>query len=135
MLFAFRKGCQYAPNAVRGGLALYREVYNSRGCFGVTRFTSPRYVCERCHLGILEKPTYGDPKGRNGRLFVPTTGEQDPRVARRRVARRARALARRSAEPAKGESGARMRPENWVSYLFSCCGLSLSIIMDESALG
>src|SRR5215213_1006526 len=85
MLFAFRKGCQYAPNAVRGGLALYREVYNPRGCFGVTRFTSPRYVCERCHLGIPEKPTYGDPKGRNGRLFVPTTGEQDPRVARRRV--------------------------------------------------
>jgi hypothetical protein len=23
-----------------------------------------------------EKPAYGDPKGRNGRLFAPTTGEK-----------------------------------------------------------
>ena len=111
MLFAFRKGCQYAPNAVGGELALCREVYNPRGCFGVTRFTSPRDPCERCHFGMPEKAAYGDPKGRNGRLFVPTTGEQDPRVVRRPVARRAHALARRSAVPAKGESGARMRPE------------------------
>jgi hypothetical protein len=59
-----------------------------------------------------EKPADGDQKVRNGRLFVLTTGEQDLRVARRLVARRAHALALRSAEPAKGAPGARMRPEN-----------------------
>ena len=111
MLFAFPKGSQYAPNTVGGRLVLCQEVYNPRGCFIVTRFTSPRDTCERCHFGMPEKAAYGDPKGRNGRLFVPTTGEQDPRVARRPVACRARALARRSAVPAEGESGTRMRPE------------------------
>src|ERR687898_249784 len=118
MLFAFRKDCQCAPNAVGGGLALCLGVslclgvYNSRGYFGVTQFTSPRDACERCRFGTPEQPAYGDPKGRNDRLSVPTTGEQDPRVARRPVARRAHAMVQRSAESAKGESGARMRPEN-----------------------
>jgi hypothetical protein len=42
----------------------------------VRRFTSPGYVCERCRFGIPEKLAYGDPKGRNGRLFVPTADEQ-----------------------------------------------------------
>jgi hypothetical protein len=72
----------------------------------VMRFTSPREACEHCRFRMSEKPAYGDPKGRNGRLFVPTTVGQDPRVARRPVARRAHALVRRSAEPAKEESGA-----------------------------
>src|SRR5215210_6262406 len=52
MLFAFRKDCQYAPDAVGGRLALCREVYNSRGCFGVTRFTAPRAACERYRFGM-----------------------------------------------------------------------------------
>src|SRR5215210_5231012 len=118
MLFAFREDCQCAPNSVGGEpplclrVFLYLGVYNSRGYFGVTQFTSPRDACERCRFGAPGKPAYCDPKGRNDRLSVPTTGKQDPRVARRPVARRAHALVQRSAESAKGESGARMRPEN-----------------------
>jgi hypothetical protein len=53
MLFAFRKDCQYDPDTVGGRPALYREVYNSRGCFGVTRFTAPRDACERYRFGML----------------------------------------------------------------------------------
>src|SRR5918994_3778876 len=112
MLFAFRKENQCASNAVGGGLALYLGVYNSRGYFGVTRFTSPCNACERSRFGMSEGLVYGDPKGRNGSLFVLTTCEQDPRAGRRPVAHRAHALIQRFTESAKGESGARMRPEN-----------------------
>ena len=57
-------------------------------------------------LRDAEKPAYGDPMRRNVRLLVPTTGDQDPRVKGRPVARGAHALVRRSAERAKEEFGA-----------------------------
>jgi hypothetical protein len=84
MLFAFRKSCQYAPNAVGGGLALCPKVYNPRGCFGVTRFTSTRDPCERCHFGMPEKAAYGAAKqqivGVEPRGIEPLTSAVQRRV-------------------------------------------------------